>query len=69
MIPSNPTCALRNALASALSGMVITEHLLSQIGPAISSANSLLLYGKPGDGKTFLIESLNNLPTGPVFVP
>jgi hypothetical protein len=59
----------RAALAKAFSGMVITEQLLSQIGPAISSANSLLLYGKPGDGKTYLIESLNNLDTAPVFVP
>ena len=59
----------RGAFAKAFSGMVITEHLPCQIGPAVSSANSLLLYGKPGDGKTFLIESLNNLRTGPVFVP
>jgi hypothetical protein len=49
--------------------MVITESLLSQIGPAISAANSLLLYGKPGNGKTFLIESLNHLATAPIFVP
>jgi hypothetical protein len=59
----------RGALSKALSGMVVTEDLLSRIGPAISSANSLLLYGKPGDGKTFLIESLNNLDAAPVFVP
>jgi DNA-binding MarR family transcriptional regulator len=57
------------ALRKALRGMVITERTLSQIGPAISSANSLLLYGKPGDGKTFLVESLNNLEATPVFVP
>jgi hypothetical protein len=49
--------------------MVVTERLLSQVGPAISSANSLLLYGKPGDGKTFLIESLSNLDTAPIFLP
>ena len=59
----------RQALEQALSGMVISDHLLSQIGPAVSAANSLLLYGKPGDGKTFLIESLNNLVSDPVFVP
>lgn len=59
----------RDALESAFKDMVITERLLSQVGPAISSAKSLLLYGKPGDGKTFLIESLNNLDTAPVFVP
>jgi hypothetical protein len=59
----------RPALEKALSGMVVTEQLLSQIGPAISSANSLLLYGKPGDGKTYLIESVNNIEGSPVFVP
>jgi hypothetical protein len=59
----------KGSLARAFSGMVITERVLSQVGPAISSANSLLLYGKPGDGKTFLIESLNNLDAPPIFLP
>ena len=49
--------------------MVLTERVLSQMGPAVSSANSLLLYGKPGDGKTFLIESLNNLDAAPIYLP
>jgi hypothetical protein len=57
------------ALTKALSGMVITEQVLSQVGPAISAGNSMLVYGKPGDGKTFLIESLNNLDSESVFVP
>ena len=59
----------KEALAKAFKGMVLTERILQQIGPAISSANSLLLYGKPGDGKTFLIESLANLDTAPIFLP
>ena len=29
----------------------------------------MLVYGKPGDGKTYLIESLNNLEAAPIFVP
>lgn len=59
----------REALRRAFKGMVLTEHVLSQMGPAVSSANSLLLYGKPGDGKTFLVEHLNNLETTPIYVP
>jgi hypothetical protein len=59
----------KEALAKAFKGMVVTERILAQIGPAVSSANSLLLYGKPGDGKTFLIESLANLDTAPIFLP
>ena len=57
------------ALRKALRGMVITERTLAQVGPAVASSISLLIYGKPGDGKTFLIESLNNLEGPPVFVP
>jgi len=59
----------KNDLVRAFRDMVVTERLLSQVGPAVSSSNSLLIYGKPGDGKTFLIESLQNLEGTPVFVP
>jgi DNA-binding MarR family transcriptional regulator len=59
----------KEALRKSFGSMVITERLLSQVGPAVSAANSLLLYGKPGDGKTFLVEQLNNLEGSPVFLP
>ena len=59
----------KEGLAKAFQGMVLTESILSQIGPAVSAGKSLLLYGKPGDGKTYLIESLVNLDTAPIFVP
>jgi hypothetical protein len=56
-------------LVPAFRGMVLTQQILSQIGPAVSAASSLLLYGKPGDGKTFLIEALQNLDTAPIYLP
>jgi len=59
----------KEALGKALSGMVISERTLAQVGPAVSSNKSLLIYGKPGDGKTFLIESLANLESSPVYLP
>ena len=59
----------KEGLAKALRGMVVTERLLQQIGPAVSSSSTMLIYGKPGDGKTFLIESLANLETAPIFLP
>jgi hypothetical protein len=59
----------KEALARAFRGMVLTESILKHIGPAVSAGNSLLLYGKPGDGKTYLVESLANLDTAPIFVP
>jgi len=48
---------------------VLTPNILSQIGPAVSSLNSLLIYGKPGNGKTYLIEALANLHTEPIYLP
>jgi hypothetical protein len=59
----------KEGLAKAFRGLVLSQHVFSRIGPAISSANSFLLYGKPGDGKTSLIESLANLDTDPIFLP
>src|SRR5579871_3301432 len=56
-------------LANAYRGMVLTPNILSQIGPAVSSLNSLLIYGKPGNGKTYLIEALANLHTEPIYLP
>ncbi|HUI82355.1 MAG TPA: hypothetical protein VLY24_30740 [Bryobacteraceae bacterium] len=59
----------KESLKQALRGMVVTERLMAQVGPAISSANSFLIYGQPGDGKTFLIESLANLELSPIYLP
>ena len=49
--------------------MVVTERLMAQVGPAVSSAKSLLIYGQPGDGKSFLVESLSNLESTPIYLP
>jgi len=59
----------REALRRAFKGMVLTEHVLNQVGPAVSSGASLLIYGKPGDGKTFLVEQLRNLESMAIYVP
>jgi len=56
-------------LVDAYRGLVLTPNILSQIGPAISSLNSLLIYGKPGNGKTYLIEALANLQTESIYLP
>ncbi|HUA22362.1 MAG TPA: hypothetical protein VMB25_26635 [Bryobacteraceae bacterium] len=57
------------ALASAYKRMVVTPRMLAQIGPAVSSGNSFLIYGQPGNGKTFLAEALANLDDSCVYIP
>jgi len=48
---------------------VISEKVLNQIGPAVSSGKSFLIYGQPGNGKTHLAEALANIQTSPIWVP
>lgn len=57
------------ALAHAYRRMVMTPRVLAQIGPAVSSGNSFLIYGQPGNGKTFLAEALGGLDDSCIYVP
>jgi hypothetical protein len=57
------------ALAHCYRKMVMTPRILAQIGPAVSSGNSFLIYGQPGNGKTFLAEALGTLDDSPIYVP
>lgn len=56
-------------LAKAYDHMVITEGMLNQIGPAVSSGKSLLIYGQPGNGKTYLAEALARIQTNDIYIP
>jgi predicted ATPase with chaperone activity len=49
--------------------MVLGPDILSRIGPAVSSGNSFLIYGQPGNGKTFLAEALINLDQSAIYMP
>lgn len=59
----------KEALINAYRNMVVTDHTLSQIGPAVSSGNSLLIYGQPGNGKTYMAEAVQNIVSKPVYIP
>jgi predicted ATPase with chaperone activity len=56
-------------LVEAFKHLVVEPDILAQIGPAVNSNKSFLLYGQPGNGKTALAESLFRVETEPIFVP
>jgi hypothetical protein len=56
-------------LAEAYSHMVISDAVLDQIGPAVSSGKPFLIYGQPGNGKTYLAENLATIQTSPIWIP
>jgi predicted ATPase with chaperone activity len=64
-----PGWLTKEALTQAYKHMVVSEDILSQIGPAVNSGKSFLIYGQPGNGKTFLAEALFNISTTPIYLP
>ena len=64
-----PGWLTREALAQAYGGMVMGPEILDQIGPAVGSGNSFLVYGQPGNGKTYLAEALVNLDSRSIYLP
>lgn len=59
----------REHLNSAYRGAVVDPAVLDQIGPAANSGRSLLIYGMPGNGKSFLAQALLNLLTEEILIP
>lgn len=56
-------------LSHAYRHLVVEHDVLEQIGPAVNSGKSFLLYGQPGNGKTALAEALFRLDTDPIYMP
>jgi predicted ATPase with chaperone activity len=56
-------------LLGAFQHLVVEDDVLAQIGPAVNASKSFLIYGKPGNGKTALAESLFRVETEPIFMP
>ena len=58
-----------DALDHAFEHLVVAEDILEQLGPAVNSNKSFLIYGQPGNGKTALAESFLQIETDPIFMP
>jgi hypothetical protein len=56
-------------LKQAFSHLVVEQDILAQVGPAVNSNKSFLIYGQPGNGKTALAEALFRVETEPIFMP
>ncbi|MDQ3560946.1 MAG: ATPase, partial [Pseudomonadota bacterium] len=59
----------RAAVDAAFGNMVISESFVRQIGPAINSGRSILLYGPPGNGKTSVAEKIGGIFSDTIFIP
>jgi len=59
----------RQRLQERLGDLVVRDSLFSELGPAMSSGRSVLLYGPAGNGKTALCQRMVHCFEGDVFIP
>ena len=59
----------REDLERALDELVVSPSVINQLGPALNSGQPILLYGAPGNGKTYVAHNIVNLVLGSIFVP
>jgi predicted ATPase with chaperone activity len=59
----------REDLEHALEELVVSPSVINQLGPALNSGQPILLYGAPGNGKTYIAQNIVNLVLGSIFVP
>jgi hypothetical protein len=59
----------RQMVVEGFHKMVLDPKVFEIIGPAINSARSLFLYGGPGNGKTFISETIAELLGGALYIP
>jgi predicted ATPase with chaperone activity len=56
-------------VGQAVSHLVLSDRVINQIGPAVTSGQSLFIYGAPGNGKTVIAQALHSLLEGPIAIP
>lgn len=59
----------KEQIQEAFQGVVIDEHHLDVLGPALYSGLPLLIYGQAGTGKTYICKKMAALLGGHVYLP
>ena len=59
----------RDEVVEGFKAMVLDPRVFEIVGPAINSARSLFLYGGPGNGKTFISETIAGMLGGALYIP
>ncbi len=59
----------REDLEQSLSHLVMPEGMLDQLGPAVNSGKSVLLFGPPGNGKSSISNGIRDALGDNIFLP
>jgi hypothetical protein len=53
----------------AFKGLEVSDSLVHQLGPAVTSGRALLMYGPPGNGKTSVAQRLDRVFRNIIYIP
>lgn len=56
-------------IVESFADLIVPPRLINELGPAINSGRSMLLYGAPGNGKSSLAERMGHAFRNTIFVP
>ncbi|MCB1400397.1 MAG: ATPase, partial [Rhodobacteraceae bacterium] len=59
----------RQQLTSAMGHLILPPMLLDQLGPAVSSGRSILMYGPPGNGKSSISNGIRDALGDRIYIP
>jgi hypothetical protein len=59
----------RDQLQAAMGHLILPPDLLGNLGPAVTSGRSILMYGPPGNGKSSISNGIRDAMGDKIFVP
>ena len=66
---TTPGGTTHERVREAFSHLVVSDHVLDQLGPAINAGHSMFVYGPPGNGKTVISQAIHELLEGDIAIP
>ncbi len=59
----------REVIASGMADLIVSDDMMDQLGPAVSTRRAMFLYGPPGNGKSAMSAGIGRALGGAVYIP
>ncbi len=66
---SHNTVINREVIASGFTDLIVSDEMLDQLGPAVSTRRAMFLYGPPGNGKSAMSAGIGRALGGAIYMP